>query len=291
MSMYDMFILCPERFKDRYKLNKTLPVKVPQLDRGTIIHVGNEFYYEALKNGVKYQERVDLALTKLKEAYVIATNLEPEDLNRIVDTMEEYYDFWRYADEKMIVHEVEKSFIKVIYEDDDMRIATSGKIDIMFSDDRYTNAPMDHKSMDRNSEVIRLSNQFRCYCNAVESQALIVNKIGMQKTLKPHEKFLRIPVSYDPMMLEEWRNNVVTNLMQYLECEATGKWPMRETGCLSFNRKCEYLDICESSGVEAKLWKLAQNYVDVEPWDVTKVLKKSSAILEKSNEKESHTQV
>lgn len=282
MSMYDMFLLCPERFKNRYKLNKTLPQKAVPLDRGTVIHVGNEFYYQALKDGLKYQERVDLAMMKMKEASVIGSDLEPEQVNRILDVMEEYYDYWHFADESFQVIEVEKSFIKVIYEDDDVRIATSGKIDLIYTDNKYTNMPLDHKSIDRNSEVNSLSNQFRCYCNAIESNYLVVNKIGMQKTLKAHEKFLRVPVSYDPIKLQQWKDNVVLNLMHYLECEATGKWPMNETSCDKFNRRCEYYEPCDSSGIEAKMFKLMSNYVDVEPWDVTKILKKSSAILEKS---------
>ena len=287
MSMYDLFLLCPERFRYRYKMNKSLPKKAMPLDRGTIIHVGQEFYYEALRNGVKYQERVDLALMKIKEAGVIQSDLEPEYISHIVEVMEQYYDFWRYQDEKMVIHDVEKSFIKVIYEDDELRIATSGKIDLMFTDDRYQEAPMDHKSYDRYYDGGRLVNQFRCYCNAVERNVLIVNKIGMhkldgKKPLKPEEKFLRIPMSYDPLMLGEWRDNVVLNMMYYLQCEATGKWPMNETSCDKYNRKCEYYDICDSSGMPAKLFKIANNYINIEPWDVTKILKKSSTILEKS---------
>jgi hypothetical protein len=281
MSMYDMFLLCPERFKNRYKLHKELPQKAKPLDRGTLIHVGQEFYYEGVKAGKKFEDRVAESLMKMKEAYVISSDIPKEEFNFLLDTMEENWDHWRFQDESLVIHEVEKSFIKVIYEDEEIRIALSGKIDLFVSDNKDEFYPIDHKSMERNRETLRLSNQFRCYCYATGSKYLLVNKVGLQKSLKPHEKFLRVPITYDDLMLEQWKDNVILNIMHYLECEATGKWPMNETSCDKFNRKCEYYEVCESSGMEAKQFKILNNYITVDPWDVTKILAKSSAILEK----------
>jgi len=278
-SQYDMFRLCEQRYDYRYNHNKTLPVKTKSLDRGTIVHIGQETYWESLKSGAKFEYAVNSALMKIKEVGTINTDLEPEEIARCVEVMEENFDFWRVADQNLQIVSVEQPFLYLLYEDDDVRIHMAGKIDLIYNDNQYTNMPMDHKSFDRSYEVSRLGNQFKNYCKATNSNYLVVNKIGFQKTLKPHEKFLRVPVSYDPIILDDWRDNVVKVIFHYLECAATNSWPMNETSCDKFNRRCEYYEVCDSSGKEAKVFKLNSNYVTVDPWDVSKVLRKSSEVL------------
>jgi len=121
-----------------------------------------------------------------------------------------------------------------------------------------------------------MSNQFRNYVNALNSNFLLVNKIGFQTTLKPHEKFTRIPLSFDPLYMDQWKYNVIKTMEHYVECLADGYWPMNETSCDKFNRKCEYYDVDDSSGKEAAEYKLATLFKDGEPWDVTKILKRTS---------------
>jgi hypothetical protein len=289
-SMYDLFRLCECRYNYRYNLNKTLPAKTKSLDRGTVVHLACETYYQCLKDGAKYDYAVQSALMKVKEAGVIQTDLESEEITRIVSVMEEYFDFWRVEDQNFQIVSVEQPFLYVLYEDDDVRIHMAGKIDLIYSDNKYTNMPVDHKSFDRSYEVGRLGNQFKNYCRATGSYFLLVNKIGFQKTLKPHEKYLRVPVSYDPFILDDWRDNVVKVIFHYLECAARNSWPMNETSCDKFNRRCEYYDVCDSSGQEAKLYKLNSNYITVEPWDVSKVLRKSSEVLKDATD-QAHPQV
>jgi hypothetical protein len=124
-----------------------------------------------------------------------------------------------------------------------------------------------------------MSNQFRNYCFALKSNWLVVNRIGFQKTLKPHDKFKRPRVSYDPLQFEQWKHNVVLNIMEYLTCVATNEWPMNETSCDKYHRRCEYYDVCDASGQPAKEYKLMTNFVKTEPWDVSKVLRKASEVI------------
>lgn len=286
-SQYDMFRLCEARFNYRYNLNKSTVFKAKPLDRGTIIHVGQETYYEALKNGVTYDSARTAALSKIREAGVIQSELDHNEIDRIIDVMEEYYDYWRVEDQNLKIIEVEKPFLYLLYEDDDIKIYMSGKIDLVVQSPSGKMVAWDHKSFDRTSELSRMSNQFKNYCYAMQSDELIVNKIGMQKTLKPHEKFKRPPLSFDRLYLEEWKDNVVTVLRDhYLTCVADNKWPMNETSCWKFNRQCDYLDLCDSSGKLAKDFKLANHYVDAEVWDVTKAMQKASEALEEARIKE-----
>ena len=285
MSMYDMFLLCPQRFKNRYKLNLDSPVKNDNLDRGLLIHLACETYYESLKSGAKYEYAASSALMKLKAAFVSESNLDDAEARQIFDTMEEYFEYWRIADQGFEILGVEEPFIYLLHEDDEVRIHLTGKIDLRIKDNQYDNLPYDHKSHKRNSLVNELSNQFKNYCVATKSNYLIVNKIGLQKTLKPHEKFLRVPLSYDHLIFESWKKNVIANIFTYLRCEAENSWPMNETSCDKFNRLCEYHEVCKSSGDEAKLYKLKNNFIQIEPWDVTKALRKTSKVVEEMKSK------
>ncbi len=285
MSQYDMFLLCPERFKNRYKLNLGHSSKNAALDRGNLIHIACEVYYESLKTGAKYEFAVNSALMKMKFAFATESDLDNDEADRLVDTMEEYFDFWRVADQSFEILGVEEPFVYRLYEDDEVAINLAGKIDLRVRDNKYDNLPYDHKSFSRSGPVNQMSNQFKNYCVVTKSNFLIVNRIGLQKSLKPHEKYLRIPLTYDPLIFEAWKKNVVHNIMYYLQCEAEGYWPTNETSCDKYNRPCEYLDVCNSSGEEAKLFKLTHNFVQIEPWDVSKVLAKSSESIkiEKEN--------
>jgi hypothetical protein len=286
MSKYDLFRLCEQRFNLRHNLNIGKPGKPPQMERGSLSHVGNEIYYGALKNGTQYQNAVNMALSGMREAGVIMTELDSDVISRVIDVMEEYYDYWRVADQGFVINDVEAPFMFLLFENDDVRIYLSGKIDLITSDNKYENEPMDHKTYDRNYEVHRMVNQFKCYSYFTKSNYLTVNKIGYQKTLKPHEKFVRTKLSFDPIILEEWRQNVIQVLMTtYLTCVAENKWPMNETSCEKFNRRCEFFEICDASGLPAKNWKINSDFIEIEPWDVTRSMMKSSEQVEESKKK------
>jgi hypothetical protein len=177
----------------------------------------------------------------------------------------------------------------LLYEDDEVRIHMAGKIDLLYSDEKHENMPLDHKTHDRESEVLRMSNQFKNYSYAVKSNYLTVNRIGFQKTLKAHEKFKRPMLSYDDLLLEEWKENVIKVVFHYLRCAAENSWPMNETSCDKYHRRCEYYDVCDSSGKEAKFYKLNANYITAEPWDVSKVLRKASQVLKDEQDVKAHT--
>lgn len=281
MSKYDLFLLCEARYNYRHNLNIGLPGKAPQMERGSLCHVGNEIYYQALKDGKGYDAAVGMSLSKIREAGVISTDLDNDVINRCIDVMEEYYDYWRIADQGFEIQAVEQPFMFQIYEDDNVRIYLAGKIDLVTSDNKYENEPVDHKTYDRTYEVGRMNNQFKCYALATGSNYLTVNKIGFQKTLKPHEKYIRTRLTFDPLYLEEWKQNVINKILNhYLNCVANNSWPMNETSCEKYNRRCEFYDICDSSGLPAKNWKINRDYIQVEPWDVTRVMRKSSETIE-----------
>jgi hypothetical protein len=203
------------------------------------------------------------------------SNAELEDVNMILTAIEENLSYWRHEDENELeILGVEIPFDYILHEDDYIRIIISGKIDLLANvrgignRTSYNKLPFDHKSLKREFPVLRLSNQFQNYCVATESNYLIVNRIGLQKSKTAEERFKRIPVSYDPLILQQWKDNTIRCIIDhYLTCVGSDHWPMNPNACYAFGRLCEFYEVCDSSGLEAKLYKLEANYVEGKPWD------------------------
>jgi len=278
-SSYDLWQFCPTKYDLSHLRRKALPTqqKPKPLDRGTIIHKAMEVYFNQLAEGVHFNDRVHNMLMKAKEsaANVADSNIDiTEELPIITDALAHSCEFWRFEDEHLEILTVETPFDYILYEDDYVRIIISGKVDLlvnkpaMMGAAAYTNLPYDHKSTERNYPVDELNNQFQNYCVAAKSNYIIVNKIGLQKTLKPEEKFLRIPLSYDTEMLEEWKRDVVEDIVEhYLPAFVKNSFPKRRINCRKFNRLCEFYPVCKTSGQDSKKWKLETLYIDREPWD------------------------
>lgn len=279
VSQYDTFRMCERKYWYRYIRNIHPLITAKPLDRGTLVHLACETYYQGLKDGVMYEDAVTKALSAVRSAG-IDTELEVDEILRVIDVMEEYFDHWRVADQRFQINQVEDAILYLLHESELWDFYFSGKIDLVISDDRYTNLPMDHKSYDRTYPTTRMSNQFKNYVNALNSNYLIVNKIGFQTTLTAEQKFTRIPLSFDPVYLEQWKQNVIKVIEHYVNCLADDYWPLNETSCDKFNRKCEYFDVCDSSGREAAEYKLITMFKKGEPWDVTKGMKKTSEQIE-----------
>jgi len=291
MSMWDLFELCKARYNYRHNMNMSVPMsqKSQALDSGGLAHEGLEVYFKMLKQEYRYQDRMDKCIERMRlvSSDPDQCNLNPEETKRVMQAVEESCHFWRFEDEMMRIHEVERAFAYVLYEDEFIRIIISGKIDILVDipplgrNSGYTNIPVDHKTFSRDFEVLTLSNQFMNYCVATSSNYLYVNRIGLHdpeaKKPKPaEEKFLRVPMSYDNTILEDFKQNLIAGILyEYLPCVAEQRWRMNFTSCFKFNRKCEYYDVCETSGAENKLSKLEQGFVIASPWDVTAKLKKN----------------
>jgi len=283
-SKIDLFETCPARYNFRHNYNKVLPItqKSRSLDIGALAHSGLAVYYRMLKDGQPFSQRMEACKMKIGEmsSDPLQSNVDDDDISLIINTIEQNLDYWRPEDENCLeILEVEQPFAYLLFEDETIRIIISGQIDLLVNyhgigqNASYDRLPIDHKTFSRSSPVLRKSNQFINYCNVVGSNYLVVNRIGLQKSLQYNERFLRIPLSYDPVYIEDWKNNLTKMLLtEYLTCVGENYWPEKPTSCNKFNRLCEYYTICDSSGQDSKDFKLNSEYVTGEPWDVTKDL-------------------
>lgn len=253
-------------------MSKVTPVKAQALDKGGVVHVGMEAYYNSLKQQKPFEASLDGAILAIRTELATNSDLTTAEGREVLSTLEENIIFWRVADQSLMINAVESPFSYVLYEDDTFRIVMIGKIDLLFSNNNYENVPMDHKTFARDFPVHRKTNQFLNYSYAVRSNFLFVNRIGFQKTLKAHEKFKRVPLSYDSAFHEQWRQNVIKWCMRYYDCVESNDWPMNDTSCDKYNRLCEYYSVCDTSGNENKIYKLNTNFKQDTPWDVSKIL-------------------
>lgn len=270
-TMLSTFKACPAKSHMRFNLNKTTPLKPRPLDRGTIIHLGYEDYWKTLKKGLPWEAAVQSGLLGIRVG-LTESDLSGEDGNRCLEVFEEVAHRWKIEDLSFEIVEVEQVFSFVLYEDENFRFVMMGKIDLIVNDHRYTNLPIDHKSYERDFPLSRLKDQFICYAYVTQSNYLYVNRVGFQTSIKPEIKHKRVPLSYDHIFFEQWKKDTIRWFFMYYDCAVENYWPLNDTSCEKFNRQCEYIGICETTGEENKAHKLNVDFKTDTPWDVGKAL-------------------
>lgn len=165
-------------------------------------------------------------------------------VERAIKTLEEYFDY--YKNDHWVTLATEQVVGKVLYEDDDIRILWKAKLDWKV-DTNQGIFPVDHKTSKQRREKLKLNNQFIGQCLVMGTRQMIVNEIGLQKTLKPTEKFLRPPISYSSEALFEWQSEILPywgyKLLDYYE---TGYYPPNYTHCDNKFGKCQFVEVCSS---------------------------------------------
>lgn len=275
-TMLDTYEVCDWKFNLRFNLNKVTPTKAKPLDRGGLFHVGQENYWQQLKDGGSTDQNwvraVEKGLVSTRVA-AMESDLDSAEVNRIFEVQEEVFKRWKNVDLMYEILAVEQAFMYPLYDDENFRILMIGKIDLLVNiPGKYENLPIDHKSYERDFPVRRNTNQFTNYACAVGSSYLLVNRIGMQTSISPDKKHKRVPLSYDPLFFDSWKQNVIRWAMRYYDSTENNDWPMNTTSCDKFNRICEYYEICDTSGEQNKIYKLNTNFKTDTPWDVSKAI-------------------
>jgi len=276
MTKMDTFQRCGELLNLRFNRDLTTQTKNIYLDAGDLTHVGTERYYNALKQGQHYDDAVHEMLIAIDTRAALESDLPDYEVTHIKRVLELYCDHWRVEDQGWKIDFIEEPFSYVLYEDDTFRIQFSGKIDLIKTDFRYTNLPVDTKTFRKDFEVLRMNNQFINYAIATNSNWLMVNRIGLHELdtskQKPlHERFKRIMLSYDDVYKEQWKRNMIIWAMKYWDSLSTNTWELNFAGCFAYGRKCDFYDVCDTSGQEAKAFKL-KDFKIGEKWDVAKPL-------------------
>lgn len=185
------------------------------------------------------------------DEYPGLTNTPPESEGYVVgwkhalQTCDEYAKF--YSNDFWITVDVEVVKSKILYEDDEIRILFKSKLDWIV-DTNQGIFPCDHKTMKQNRDQITLNNQFMGQCLIMSTKNVFINKIGLQKSLKPEDKFKRVNISYTSDRLLEWQSYILPYwCKQAIAWDEQGHYAPNFSNCESKFGKCEFYDVCSAN--------------------------------------------
>lgn len=275
---------CPRKTKYGFIDNLELPEKPEALEKGSLIHSMLEVR-DSVANPHLINEKSDTIISlrekmpdcfnmdpveaALAAAPMFASSmvLDPDIYDETVYQFKEYCEYRKNDNWKVLA--VEQVGTKLMYEDEELRILYAMKIDKVAENGRIV-APWDYKTSRRRQDPNALSNQFMGYAWGLGLNTVVVEKIGFQKSLKPHERFLRDLLTYSDAQLEEWRLNSVFWIKQLLHHLDTNTWPFNLTSCDKYSG-CTYKSICEADP-EGREWTITRNYRVRKAWDVAEIL-------------------
>jgi hypothetical protein len=82
---------------------------------------------------------------------------------------------------------------------------------------------------------------------------------------KKKERFARLTTSRTPQELEEWKQETLLLLRRIEESRVNGVWPRYTSFCGAFRRRCQYIDLCNSTQEVAEKI-VASGEFSYEPW-------------------------
>jgi hypothetical protein len=238
--------------------------KSNSLEAGSLVHVILEHYSKSVISGKNRNDAISIGYEAGKE-YITGytpinkyvTDPTEEGLKNtpsvgdryivgtehVFKTMEEYFD--HYRSDSFTIIAAEETRRELIYEDEFMRIIWAAKFD-QIVDMPNGFMSVDHKTMKQKRISLSLNNQFMGQCVLLKARNVLINKIGFQTSLKPHEKFERVVISYSPDRLAEFTNEIVPHyarmMLAYHEAEY---FPPNFTHCENKYGTCEFREIEE----------------------------------------------
>lgn len=278
-SLMGCYRLTDLRFNHNFQ---AISGKSNSLECGSIMHKFLEFYYGSLAKGTNKKDAFQIGMAKA-ELYIQS---DPNDLKEypgvrntpmesngnvigwqyVLDTCQQYFDFW--IKDHWVPLWTEQVRSKVLFRDDEMEILWKAKIDLN-ADTNQGIFPVDHKTGKQNRETIVLNPQFIGQTLVMGTNTMIVNKIGWQKSLKPEEKFLRVPVSYNSELQLEFMGEILPYYASMMiGCARNGYWPPNYMNCDTKYGKCAFYEICKTTP-DTRNELLQSQFMVGEPWNPT----------------------
>lgn len=270
--------------------------KSNSLEVGSLIHKVLETFYDHRIKGFPYNTCVGQALASGQQFITGCqfcagfTNTEskptcghqPDEFPGMSNTPENSEGFttgWRFALEtcdQYFKHYINDAFVplavewvkgEVIYEDDDIRVLWKAKFDLTVDTNQIGIVSMDHKTFKQRRDKSTLSNQFSGHCVLLNSRNVIVNKIGLQSSLKIQDRLTREVVSFSADRLLEWQGEIVPYYAyKYIQFTESGYWPPNYGSCDNMFGPCMFKMVCESDR-NMREETLRNNYILTPVWD------------------------
>lgn len=256
-----------------YHLQSQRPVVTPgYFECGDMIHQMARAYYVCKKyrqnwdgNKKTHADVVD-ACVRIGRHAAVKMSIDSEEVEATITAFRDYCK--HYADDDWIdILHVEQPICKVLHEDPELLILYEGRVDLVVRLRNCPILPVDHKSSKRRGRPEELSNQFIGYCWALGVNNIMINKVGLQTTVKPAEKFERHLFSYSNAIIEEWRNETVWWVQESLRRKQEDFYPANKTSCDKY-AGCVFAEVCRADPV-TRDWKLKALFDKAaKPWSV-----------------------
>lgn len=259
--------LCAERYRLEFVDNWRPANKPMALERGSIMHHMVAYYYAQKQKGRTdpdhhnevVQECIKLARMGAAESY----HITPEELENDIRVFQEYVLHWQYDGWEIL--DIEQPFTKLLFDSDELQILYEGIIDLRIRDPKIGQCIVDNKTESRKSNPFILSNQFQGYEWAFNCP-VIINKIGYQTSLEPHEKFRRILHDTGKPAIDEWVKDTVDQVREAIRWHSTGTFRKNRTSCDKYSG-CIFQKVCKVPE-EVRDFKLQAYFYRDKPWDV-----------------------
>jgi hypothetical protein len=270
---------CPRLADFRFNHNfVSINGKSNSLECGSIVHIFMEYYYKSIIQGVDKEKAkgfgfaaAEMYIHGCKDCMDFTPSTEqpkpacghkarefpgvrntPKDSEGyktgwqwVLDTCDQYTI--HYKNDHWVPLEVETVKGIILYEDDEIRVLWKAKLDWVV-DTNQGIYPVDHKTMKARRDTISMNNQFIGQCLVMNTRNIIINKIGFQTSLKPEEKFQRVPIPYTAARLFEWQSEILPYYAKLLLMYAdTEYFPPNFSHCEGKYGACDFLKICESN--------------------------------------------
>jgi hypothetical protein len=290
-SRIDLFHTCPRRYYYRHELH-LVPAdggsNNDALTFGSAIHAALELHYKGvgwLMVPCPHRNPMDGECPFCRDGMTrnlfarflekFPSNLETERRMQITGLrlLAKYLE--HYRSEPFEVHAIEQP---IIFPIDDFYFV--GKIDLLITwpDWHIT----DHKTAGRVSDNyhrgFRIHTQITGYMLAASAaigepvSKAVVNTLVVPagaKPVEPEKHFVRRITTRNQGDFDEWYMTIRSAVADVRRARQTDTWPQRSSGCFSYNRQCEYWDLC-TVAQGARMGIINAQY-KVDPWDPTNI--------------------
>lgn len=260
-QMLNTHASCNRKF-DLYHIQNWRPGQVGEpLERGDLVHVILAEYYRARMRGkTELPEMLSVAIEAGRNR-ALDLALTPEEAEYIIRVSVENLAHWHQDGWKVLF--VEQPFSKVIFEDEDYVFLYEGIMDLGV-ETFFGPMVVDHKSGKRREDPHKLSNQFMGYSWAADLPNVMINRVGMQKSLKTADKFQRQHISYAKELISEWRTNTIHEIKKMAFNAKHNLWTPNFTSCDKFGG-CLFEEVCEVAPA-MRPYKIEARFYKGEPW-------------------------
>jgi CRISPR/Cas system-associated exonuclease Cas4 (RecB family) len=249
-------LACMREYQYIYMLNKKPMLESEALEKGSLIHELAKHFYKNL-NDLGKEQSVQLAIEAGRQ-YAIGLDLPIDECEEQISNFQDYCNF--YANDGWLPVKIEEPFAKLFHEDENIRIILEGRVDLIIvrSQDTSKKIVVDHKGTSRSEKrPNKLTNQFQLLSWAFDTDMVVRNEIGFQKSYKPADRFKRNILNYDKSSIEDWKKWTLFYILDRYEKLKHNIFPPDYTKC----KYCQFNEVC-SSTPDNREWVLQTRFAN-----------------------------